>query len=305
MRKFFIVSAVAIVLASSQANAQISWQPNFNLAPAMLQAQVLNPCPNGDCNRRSDSSNKQPAAAMKSRTVVNSAKLQYSPSLEQRRRNLEQFVSSARLNDPEGAAQLEQLFASNDVIGVVGQGIAPFGLKVTDIADAYAVYWTNAWLGSRGRDDTPSKQQFSAVRNQAASMLLASPEISSASNADKQQMAEAMLVQAALIGIFVESGKSNPALMSKVKVAIAQGAKAMGLDLYTMDLTPQGFVPAKKGSMVDDTTSQPNDPGNVEQSLASNMPPADSQPNYILIAAAGGAGFGGMFLLGRAMGRKS
>ena len=305
MHKFFSVSAVAIVLASSQANAQISWQPNFNLAPAILQAQVLNPCPNGNCNRRSGSSSKQSASAIKTPAPVNSAKLQYSPSLERRRRNLQQFVNSARLNDPEGAAQLEQLFASNDVIGAVGRGIAPFGLRVIDIADAYAVYWTNAWLGSRGRDDTPSKRQFLAVRNQAANALLASAAISAASNADKQQMAEAMLVQAALIGIFIESGKSNPALMSKVKVAIVQGAKGMGLDLYTMTLTENGFVPAKKGSAVDsDIPVSPNSEAE-EQALASSTSSTDGTPNYVLIAAAGGMGLGGMFLLGKAIGRKS
>jgi hypothetical protein len=34
--------------------------------------------------------------------------------------------------------------------------------------------------------------------------------------------------------------------MSKVKAAIAQGAKGIGLDLGAMMLTENGFVPAKK-----------------------------------------------------------
>jgi hypothetical protein len=39
----------------------------------------------------------------------------------------------------------------------------------------------------------------------------------------------------------VSNAKSDPALMEKVKVAIAQGAKRMGLDLDRMELTDKGF----------------------------------------------------------------
>jgi hypothetical protein len=118
-------------------------------------------------------------------------------------------------------------------------------------------------------------------------------------------MAEAMLVQAALIEAYIGNAKSDPALMTKVKAAIVQGAKGMGLDLYKMTLTPDGFIPAKRGSAVDDSDipSLPEDTPS-EAELASNTGD-ETAPNYALIAAAGGAGLGGMFLLGKAMGRKS
>ena len=231
--------------------------------------------------------------------------LNFTPSANRRKANLAQFVDKTRANNPEGAAQMAQLFASTDVIGAVGKGIAPYGLSVNNLADAYAVYWTNAWLGSRGRNDTFQKTQISAVRNQAANALLASPALATASDAEKQEMAEALIVQAALIGASLESAKSDVGILAKLKAAIAEGAKGMGLDLYTMTLTNDGFVPAKKGSSVDGDI--PVLPGGEEdqQSLASNTPSTDETPNYALIAAAGGAGLGGMFLLGKAMGRKS
>jgi hypothetical protein len=231
--------------------------------------------------------------------------LNFTPSATRRKANFAQFVAKTRADNPEGAAQMAQLFASTDVIGAIGKGIAPFGLRVNNLADAYTVYWTNAWLGSRGRDDTLSKQQIAAVRNQAANALLATPGIASASDAGKQEMAEAMLVQAALIEAYVGNAKSDPALMSKVKAAIAQGAKGMGLDLYTMTLTDNGFVPVKRGSAVEDGDI-PSLPGDTssEAELASNTA-GEITPNYALIAAAGGAGLGGMFLLGKMMGRRS
>jgi hypothetical protein len=232
------------------------------------------------------------------------AKLTYKSSTARRTQNLAKFVEKSRGSDPSGADQMSQLLASTDIIGAIGQGIAPFGLRVDNVADAYTVYWTNAWLGSRGRNDTLSKQQISAVRNQAANALLATNEFISATDAEKQEMAEAMLVQAALIEASVDNAKSNPATMTKVKTAIAQGAKAMGLDLYTMTLTPNGFVPAKKGSAVDENTRIVPSEQERQQALASANSSSESS-NYALIAAAGGVGVGGMFLLGKAMGRKN
>jgi hypothetical protein len=108
-----------------------------------------------------------------------------------------------------------------------------------------------------------------------------------------------------LIESYVANAKSDPALMTKVKAAIAQGAKRMGLDIYTMTLTDNGFVPAKRSSAVDNADLISGSESD-EQTLASAMPSSDKEaPNYALIAAAGGAGLGGMFLLGKVMGRKS
>ena len=115
---------------------------------------------------------------------------------------------------------------------------------------------------------------------------------------------QALLVQAALIEAYVDNAKSDPALMKKVKAAIAQGAKGMGLDLYKMTLTSDGFVPDKRGSAIDEDDLQSGSESD-EQALASTEPAESGEsPNYALIAAAG-AGLGGMFLLGKVMGRKS
>ncbi len=176
------------------------------------------------------------------------ARLNFTPSESRRQANFAQFANKTRETDPQGAAQMAELFASTDVIGAIGKGIAPYGLRTNNLADAYTVYWTNAWLGSRGRDDTLSKQQVAAVRAQAVNALLAVPGVAAASDAQKQEMAEAMLVQTALIEAYVGNAKSDAALMTKVKAAIAQGARRMGLDLYAMTLTPSGFATCQKGS---------------------------------------------------------
>jgi hypothetical protein len=228
-------------------------------------------------------------------------KLNYKPSLTAQKRNLANFVAKTRAVDPAAAAELERLFTS-DLMRQIDTGMRGLGLSSSNVADAYALYWTSAWLGARGRDDNLPSKQMIAVRDQAARALLSTSVFSTASDQQKQELTDALLVQSALIAGYVNGGKQDAALMPKVKAAIAQGAKSMGLDLYAMTLTEDGFVPAKKGSAIDEGISTV--PGREEQALASNTP-AENAPNYALIAAAGGAGLGGMFLLGKVMERKN
>jgi hypothetical protein len=178
----------------------------------------------------------------KNSSVTPSTLLTFRVSSEVRRRNLAQFVAKTQKIDPASAIQMKQLFSSTDVIDRIGKSIAPYGLRTNNVADAYAVYWITAWLGLQERSNDLSKPQAIAVRNQVTKALLATLPFKSATDAQKQELAEVMLVQAALMGSILDSAKSDPVLMPKVKVAIAEGAKRMGLDLDRMTLTPQGFV---------------------------------------------------------------
>jgi hypothetical protein len=69
--------------------------------------------------------------------------------------------------------------------------------------------------------------------------MLSTPALLAKTDAQKQELAEAMFIQSALIPVFIESTKSDP-------VQLAQGAKGFGLDLDKINLTSQGFLPAKK-----------------------------------------------------------
>lgn len=235
----------------------------------------------------------------------NLANFSFKPILAQRKINQANFVSKTKKIDPAGAEQLAQMFSSVDIISAIQQALSPFGLRTDNVVDAYAVYWMSAWHASIGSTDTPSRIQAIKVKQQALQILIAVPEIAQATNAQKQEFAEALLIQTALIDASMEQSLEKSDQLRAVANAVRTGAKAVGLDLYTMTLTNDGFVPAKKGSAVDgDDPVLPS--GEAEQqALASNTPSTDKTPNYALIAAAGGAGLGGMFLLGKMMGRKN
>jgi hypothetical protein len=195
-------------------------------------------------NSRSTSSSNPNTSNPKQSTTASSSKklasLEFKPSVKLRQQNISRFLIKLR-DDNTSAGQTAQLPSANAVMAQIDKSMASVGLKSNNIADAYAVYWTNAWLGSRGRNEDLPKAQMIAVRNQAANALLVNPKFASATNIQKQELAEAMILQTVLISAFVSNAKSDPTLMEKVKVAISQGAKGMGLDLDRMTLTPQGF----------------------------------------------------------------
>lgn len=210
----------------------------------------------------------------------------YVPSAERRRANLAQFVEKARSVDPSGAEQMEKLFARTDVIESFGRDLAVYGLRTDNAADAYATWWMQAWQAAHGDTGDVSRTTAQAVKAQATRALSAATEFTSASDATKQEFSEALLVQAALTSASVDTYKSNPAMMRRLGEAVRKGALASGVDLDTMTLTEQGFVPRRKTSAAD-----PARQGKSNSKLA-------------LAVAAGSVGLGGAYALGKAMGRK-
>ncbi|AWK85897.1 DUF6683 family protein [Azospirillum thermophilum] len=174
--------------------------------------------------------------------AVDPAALRYTPSKARRTANLKQFVAKTRAADPAGAADLERMFAEGDVIERIGTALAPYGLRIDDLADAYTVYWINAWQATRGTNAETSRATNAAVRAQAAQALAATPGLLRAADATKQELAESLLVQAALIDAAVTQARGDAARLRAVGAAVAEGARSMGLDLGAVELTEQGFV---------------------------------------------------------------
>jgi hypothetical protein len=168
----------------------------------------------------------------------------YTPSISVRKKNLANFVAKTRATDPAGADQMEQVFASGDIIEIVDGALKGKGLTVSNAADAYAVWWVSAWQAANGDTSERSNATYKAVSGQAARGFANSPEFAKATDAQKQEMAEAMLVQTVMIDQMNEASAGDPAMKQKLADAVKQGAKASGIDLDTMTLTEQGFAKA-------------------------------------------------------------
>ncbi|WP_313537563.1 DUF6683 family protein [Sphingomonas sp.] len=208
--------------------------------------------------------------------------LRYTPSKPRRSANLAAFIQKTRAADPAGAADLQKLFAEGDFIEKIGALVAPQGLHIDNVADAYALWWITAWQAAHGTNDTPSRAVLGAVRQQAANAVVATGEIAHASDAQKQELAEALWVQSALIDGAVEQAKRDPSRLRAIGDAVRKGAKGMGLNLDAIDLTSQGFVPVGVGQ---------ND------APATTPEPGSAAPYGALALAAGGMGVGGFLML--------
>jgi hypothetical protein len=193
--------------------------------------------------REQQEGSEHPSQSAPASAAASAATFRYTPSPQRRAANLARFVARSRQTDPKGAEDLARLFASTDVIEAMRGPLAKVGLRIDDVADAYAVWWINAWLASRGTDLDPSLHMAAAVKSQAADAIASAGALRGASDALKQETAETLLIQAALISAAIEQAKGNSALGQQLAAAVSQGARGMNVDLSAMTLTEDGFVP--------------------------------------------------------------
>jgi hypothetical protein len=117
------------------------------------------------------------------------------------------------------------------------------GLDPNNVAHAFSVYWLSAWNATQTMPVRLFPQHtIDAVKAQAERGFLASPVFARASDAQKQNFAETMILTAAFLTGAGEGATSNSDEIRRVADAAREGARQIGLDLTTMELTPNGFV---------------------------------------------------------------
>jgi hypothetical protein len=226
-----IWTSALICSSPSAADFTMTIAPNFAMVAMMRQVR--------DTNQTESRATGAPDIPQS--TVA--PPMTYKASASRRRANLATFIEKSRNGDPLGAEKMAALFDSTDIIDMIDQRMRQvYGMRADNVSDAYAVWWTSAWMGSKGRSDDLTPGQMAMVKRQAANALAATPEFAAATDAAKQEMAEAVLIQAAMIGDAIDTYKTDPAMFAKTKAAIAKGAKGMGLDLDSMTLSDQGFL---------------------------------------------------------------
>lgn len=171
---------------------------------------------------------------------INAADFSYSPSKKLRDKIVSELAISLSKTDPQAGAQLNALHAQIDVISSIDQRMRSVGLRADNVADAYTVWWIAAWEAVHNRDVGSSRQLFNSVKNQVEGAIGNTALFSHMNNAQKQAFYESLLLQAFMI----DSAKQDPSMQAELSEAVNQGAKQMGIDLTTMTLTEDGFVPS-------------------------------------------------------------
>lgn len=135
---------------------------------------------------------------------------------------------------------MRQLLASDRFHAEATGYLAPYGMSPNNLADATAMYLASAWFASRGNNGDPSRAQMAGLRRQIALAIAATPTMAGASDAIKQEVAEASLLQAMFSGSLAEEAARNPAASAKYRAAAVRGVKASyQIDLSCMNLTAQ------------------------------------------------------------------
>lgn len=228
------IAALALLVGAPAAAAQSFSGP---LSPGAFET-TLNIGPIANTLREET----QRGNAARSERATPSESFRYVPSKTRRQAYLDGFVARAKKQDPAGGASLEALFAQGDIIEQIAGELRPFGIRVDDVADVYTVWSISLWQASEGDMGTPTREQVAAVRRQTATALGKTGVLSGASDAMKQELAESLLLQTALVDAGVQQAKGDATKLREVQAAAKANALAAGLDIAAMKLTATGFV---------------------------------------------------------------
>ena len=171
-------------------------------------------------------------------------KFKVSPAVRQKA--IDDFVGEITASSPESGAEWQKLFKSADVFAELDkQASSMFNLTTTNLADTWAIYWSYAWLMTRGRGDDPTPAQMAGLKQQMQTLMLAVPDITKLDDAGKQKISDTLMLQVALFGVLAEAWKSDPASFKQFGDGLAEGSRGMGFDLKLLTLTDAGFAVQK------------------------------------------------------------
>ena len=186
----------------------------------------------------------KPARGSRSGTngQVVSGSTRFRPNMAARRRLVATWTAKTRAASPQIAANLKRDLAGREPIATIGTNIARFGLRTDDVADVMAIYLVSSWQATRGQVEDPSLASVRATRAQMQQVLLANRTFASSSNATKQQLADALLLQMVVDDQSVRIAKGNPAQMLRAQSSVRQSVlRTLKIDLSKLKLTNQGL----------------------------------------------------------------
>lgn len=175
--------------------------------------------------------------------AANPATLRFTPTLAVRQKNFAAWINQARAlkGDPAANSLRAVLSPDANIIKTSAGVIAPLGLRADHIADAMAFYLIAHWMAARGTTDVPTRAQAIALSRQIGGAMLSKGDIPAMASAEKQGLAEQMLVQAVLVAGAMQSAEGNAAATAGISRQAAVTLKGMGIDAAAVTLGANGF----------------------------------------------------------------
>lgn len=162
-----------------------------------------------------------------------------------------QLVELTRAQNPAMADALQKAFRE-DLIAQLEPLLRQVGLDPDDMADMTTVYWVNAWEAANGViGSQPDRALVQGARQQIAGVLAKNPGLAQMTDAQKQDVADTMIIQGLLVDARMQAVAKQPAAQRKQMsdTIAAEAQQLLKTDPRAVALTPQGFKPkASSGS---------------------------------------------------------
>ncbi|MBB4858898.1 hypothetical protein HNO88_002224 [Novosphingobium chloroacetimidivorans] len=162
----------------------------------------------------------------------------------------QQLIAATRAQNPAMADALQKAF-SQDIVAQIAPQLKTVGLDPDDMADMTTIYWVNAWEAANGViGSQPDRALVQGARRQIAGVLASDARLAQMTDAQKQDVADTMLIQGLLVDARMQAVAKQPAgqrqQMSDTIAGEAQ--QLLKTDLRAVTLTPQGFKPKSAAS---------------------------------------------------------
>lgn len=239
-KKIVLSINLLVTLGPITVNSYASYKQPYNLKVAVAPVVMVTVTqPSADTHAEHSSPNTELATNEKDY-------LSFKVDLALREQFIRQFIERIQQQNPVGAEKLALLQTKGDIIESIQTTIQPYGLTVTHLADAYALWWVSMWQAAQGKTYALERKTAQAVKEQATKALFNTGVFKDANDSTKQELAETLLLQSLLLDAALEQVKPDPLLLQQLSESVLNEAKQSGLELDKMLLTPKGFVPLER-----------------------------------------------------------
>ncbi|RYD74287.1 MAG: hypothetical protein EOP53_18575 [Sphingobacteriales bacterium] len=231
MKKIFslTLSIIFFCIATNAQEVIISGEALYN-----TNFSIINSAITGNSKTK-----KKPTTAIKKLSPAN---LRFNRSEAVSKKVQEDFIIQLSKTQPQQKAQIQQLFAQNKMRKQFDDLLKTYNYSSLNLADAMTAYLVISWQVVHSTEFN-DKKGFDAVRKMITDILVKSESLATASDIEKQTVAETFGYQAIIAMQSYKTIKAtNTNGLPALQDAIYQNSKAAGIDLKKYKLSSAGFV---------------------------------------------------------------
>ena len=164
------------------------------------------------------------------------------PSPERRREGIARRIAALRITDPAGAAELTRITAQGDSVAAFAASLRPAGVTAYSVSDAFAAWVTTTWAQLHPAVTSPASVDI--VRKQVDRALQGIPAFATATDAEKQEFAEALIMHLLMNAPRVRAARGEAAKQTPLLAQLQRAGAEISVDFEHMTYTAQGFMSA-------------------------------------------------------------